>query len=212
MTRIFPILAALALSGTAAEAAERSIVVAGGCFWCVEADFDKVEGVTETVTGYIGGTTENPGYRDVSNGGTGHYEAVRITYDDTTISTRQVLDLFLRSIDPLDAGGQFCDRGESYRTAIFVATEEERAVAAAAVASAEEALGQVIATPVLDAAPFWPAEDYHQEYYRSTAITITRFGPLTRAAAYKRYREACGRDSRVRALWGEAAPFAPPGS
>jgi len=212
MTRILSILAALALSGTAAQAAERSIVLAGGCFWCVEADFDKVEGVTETVTGYTGGTTENPTYREVSGSDTGHYEAVRITYDDTAITTRQVLDLFLRSVDPLDAGGQFCDRGESYRTAIFVKDEDERAAAEAAIADAKQALGQGIVTPVLDTAPFWPAEDYHQEYYRSNAITLTRFGPLTRAAAYKRYREACGRDARVRELWGDAAPFAAPGS
>lgn len=212
MRRIFAILAALALSDAAAEAAERSIVVAGGCFWCVQADFDKVAGVTETLTGYTGGRTEAPGYHEVSAGGAGHYEAVRIRYDDATISTRQVLDLFLRSVDPLDAGGQFCDRGESYRTAIFVADDEERATAEAAVADAEEVLGQEIVTPVLDAAPFWPAEEYHQEYYLSNAITLTRFGPLTRAAAYNRYREACGRDARVRAVWGEDAPFAAPGS
>lgn len=212
MTRLALIVAALALAGGAAPAAERSIVLAGGCFWCVEADFDKVAGVTQTVTGYTGGTTENPSYRAVSAGGTGHYEAVRITYDDTLISTRQVLDIFLRSVDPLDAGGQFCDRGESYRSAIFVADEAERAVAEAAIADAEQALGQEIVTQVLDAAPFWPAEDFHQEYYRSNAITLTRFGPLTRAAAYKRYRAACGRDARVREVWGTDAPFAAPGS
>ncbi|PKP84192.1 MAG: peptide-methionine (S)-S-oxide reductase [Alphaproteobacteria bacterium HGW-Alphaproteobacteria-2] len=212
MQRLAPFLAAFMLSTGAVAAAERSIVLAGGCFWCVEADFDKVAGVTETVTGYTGGVTENPSYREVSSGGTGHYEAVRITYDEAVISTRQVLDLFLRSVDPLDAGGQFCDRGESYRTAVFVADEEERTAAEEAVAAAEQALGQAIVTPVLGVAPFWPAEDYHQGYYRSSAIVITRFGPLTRAAAYKRYRDACGRDARVRAVWGEAAPFAAPGS
>jgi peptide-methionine (S)-S-oxide reductase len=116
--------------------------------------------------------------------------------------------MFLRSVDPTDAGGQFCDRGESYRTAIFVDGAEERRIAEAAVAEAERALGREIVTPVLDEARFYEAEDYHQDYWKSDDLILTRFGPRSKATAYDLYREACGRDQRVRELWGQAAPFA----
>jgi peptide-methionine (S)-S-oxide reductase len=116
--------------------------------------------------------------------------------------------LFLRSVDPTDAGGQFCDRGESYRTAIFVDGAEERRAAEAAIAEAQRALGRTVVTPVLDEAPFYEAEAYHQDYYKSDDIILTRFGPRSKEAAYKLYREACGRDERVRALWGAEALFA----
>ena len=111
-------------------------------------------------------------------------------------------------VDPTDAGGQFCDRGESYRTAIFVSDPAEKAAAEKAKANAQAALGQRIVTPILQAGPFWKAEDYHQDYYKSSSLVLTRFGPLSMAKAYKRYRDACGRDERVRALWGGDAPFA----
>ena len=184
-----------------------TLTVAGGCFWCVEADFEKVRGVTEVVSGYTGGTVENPTYREVVRGGTGHYEAVQIIFDPSEIEVETLLSMFFRSIDPTDAGGQFCDRGESYRTAIF-ATPTQRDAATTAKAKAQKALGQTIFTPVLNEAEFYPAEAYHQDYYKQGGVILTRFGPRSKANAYKAYREACGRDARVRALWGDAAPFA----
>ena len=160
------------------------LTVAGGCFWCVEADFEKVRGVTEVVSGYTGGTTANPTYDDLKAGGTGHYEAVQISYDRDQISERQLYDLFFRSIDPTDAGGQFCDRGESYRTAIFVSTQAELDAANAAKAAAEAELGQRIVTPILQAAPFYVAEDFHQNYYKRTDRVITRRGIMQMQDAY----------------------------
>jgi len=184
-----------------------TLTVAGGCFWCVEADFEKVEGVHEVVSGYTGGTVKNPTYKQVVGGGTGHYEAVEIQYDPAKVSARQLYDLFFRSVDPTDAGGQFCDRGDSYRTAIFVSDPAEQQAATAAKAEAEKALGQKIVTPILEAGPFYEAEAYHQDYYKGDKLILTRFGPKSQAAAYERYRTACGRDARVKALWGQAAPF-----
>lgn len=191
-----------------AEAEEiRTTVVAGGCFWCVESDFERVAGVIEVVSGFSGGTVEAPSYREVTRGGTGHLEAAEITYDADRVSYAQLLHLFLRSVDVTDAGGQFCDRGESYSTAIFVETEAERAIAEAAIAEAEAALEQEVVTPIRDAGVFWPAGDEHQDYYLSDALTLTRFGPRRKSVAYRLYREACGRDARVAELWGDAAPF-----
>ena len=203
MVRLLAILMLLALPVRA-----ETIVVAGGCFWCVEADFERVAGVSGAVSGFMGGTVANPTYRQVTRGGTGHLEAVEITYDPAVLPLERLLDLFLRSIDPTDAGGQFCDRGESYTTAIFVGSAEERAVAQAAIARAGRDLGQSIVTPVRDRSAFWPAEAYHQDYYLSQDVILTRFGPRTKASAYRLYRDDCGRDTRVRALWGDAAPFA----
>jgi peptide-methionine (S)-S-oxide reductase len=189
------------------QASAEEVVVAGGCFWCVEADFERVQGVTEAISGYTGGTTVNPTYREVTGGDTGHYEAVRIEFDASRVSARQLYDLFFRSIDPTDAGGQFCDRGDSYRTAIFVGSDADRRAAEAAKAKAEADLGQTIVTPILPLSDFYEAEDYHQDYAYGTNRVLTRFGWITQADAYKRYREACGRDQRVRELWGDAAPF-----
>lgn len=183
-----------------------TITVAGGCFWCVEADFEKVDGVTEAVSGFAGGTVPNPTYKQVVSGGTGHYEVVQITFDPEKVSTQTLYDLFFRSVDPTDAGGQFCDRGNTYRTAIFV-TPDQKGAAEAAKAAAQSELGQTIVTPILEDAPFYPAEAYHQDYYKQTGIILTRFGPKSKANAYKAYRSACGRDARVKELWGEAAPF-----
>jgi len=206
MNRVaFGLLVALAC-GSAAQA--ETAVVAGGCFWCVESDFESVLGVIEVVSGYTGGTVANPTYKQVGSGTTGHREAVEITFDANRISYAEILGLFLRSIDPLDAEGQFCDRGPSYRAAIFVANPAQRAAAAAATAAAEKALGQKVVTPILPATTFWPAEDYHQDYYKGRNIVLTRAGPKRQANAYRFYREACGRDARVRAVWGAAAAFA----
>lgn len=191
----------------AAEAAERKAYFAGGCFWCVESDFERVQGVSEVVSGYTGGKTKNPTYKQVTGSDTGHYEAVQINYDDSAISYDRLLYLFFRSIDPTDAGGQFCDRGNSYRTAIFVTNDAERAAAETAKAEAEAELGKPIVTPILSAAEFYPAEAYHQDYYKSSDLVLTRRGPKTKAKAYKFYRSACGRDAVVKELWGNAAPF-----
>jgi len=196
------------MKGSRANAAETQVLtVAGGCFWCVEADFEKVAGVREVVSGYTGGTTANPTYKQVTRGGTGHYEAVQIMFDPDRISRADLLALFLRSIDPTDAGGQFCDRGESYRSAIFVSDRAEKQLANIVVAEAKAALGKNIVTPVLAAARFFEAEDYHQDYYKGTNRVITRFGAIAQSDAYNRYREGCGRDQRVRQLWGNQAPF-----
>lgn len=199
---------AVLLQCARAEAEPReTLVVAGGCFWCVEADFERVQGVIEVVSGYTGGDVDNPSYKQVVRGGTGHYEAVEIVFDAGQVSRRQLLEMFFRSVDPTDAGGQFCDRGESYRTAIFVSDTAERALAEKVKAEAQAALGQKIVTPVLEARTFWIAEDDHQDYYKSKELVLTRAGPKSKASAYKFYREACGRDQRVRDLWGSAAPF-----
>lgn len=190
-----------------AHAATEKAIVAGGCFWCVEADFEKVAGVRSVVSGYTGGNVANPTYKQVTKGGTGHYEAVEITFDNARISYDQIIRLFLRSVDPTDAGGQFCDRGDSYRTAIFVSDAAQKASADAAVAEAKAILGTVV-TPVLKAGPFWTAEDYHQDYYNGDGIVITRGGPKKQSNAYKFYRDGCGRDARVKAVWGTEAAFA----
>ena len=214
MHRLFTIAAVTvtlflsAVLGAASHAATGKAVVAGGCFWCVEADFEGVPGVLSVVSGYTGGTVANPTYKQVTAGGTGHYEAVEITFDTNRISYDQVLRLFLRSVDPLDAGGQFCDRGDSYRTAIFVSNAAEKASAEAAVAEASQALGAAVVTPVLAAGPFYEAEAYHQDYYKSRDIILTRAGPKQKRNAYAFYRESCGRDARVRAVWGDQAAFA----
>ncbi|MDU8910897.1 peptide-methionine (S)-S-oxide reductase MsrA [Aestuariicoccus sp. MJ-SS9] len=202
------ILAGLAINAHRAHAGElRHIVVAGGCFWCVEADFEKVKGVTEAVSGYTGGTTENPTYKQVTRGGTGHYEAVRIDYDSGVVTRDELYHLFFRSVDPTDAGGQFCDRGDSYRTAIFVSNPAEKAAATRAKAEAEKALGRKIVTPILEAGLFYKAEAYHQDYYKGTKRVLTRFGAIRQADAYKRYRKGCKRDARIEKLWGKDAPF-----
>ena len=192
----------------AAAQSTETLTVAGGCFWCVEADFEKVAGVSEVVSGYTGGTVENPTYKEVVRGGTGHYEAVEIEYDPAQVDRRTLYDLFFRSVDPTDAGGQFCDRGQSYATAIFVEGPEDRALAEAAKTAAEAELGQQIVTPILDRGPFYDAEAYHQDYYKAQDIILTRFGPRTKETAYDLYRDACRRDERVRELWGDTAPFA----
>ena len=201
---------ALAALLTANDAQARDIkttVFAGGCFWCVESDFESVSGVIEVVSGFAGGGVANPTYKQVTAGGSGHYEVVEVTYDADVVSYQQLIHAFFRSVDPTDAGGQFCDRGDSYRTAIFVENSEERAIAEQAKALAGQVLGQRIVTPILDAAPFFPAEDYHQDYYKGTSIVLTRRGPKSQAEAYKFYRNACGRDARISELWGSEAPF-----
>ncbi|MCZ4365438.1 peptide-methionine (S)-S-oxide reductase MsrA [Sulfitobacter dubius] len=193
----------------AAAAQTEVLTLAGGCFWCVEADFESVKGVKEAVSGFAGGRTQNPTYKQVTGGNTGHYEAVQIQFDPDVVSRKTLLDLFFRSIDPTDAGGQFCDRGESYRTAIFAGSPAQKSAAEAAKAEAQNALGAKVVTPILDDAPFYPAEDYHQDYYKSSErLAFSSVGvAVKKSVAYKRYRNGCGRDARVKQLWGSAAPF-----
>lgn len=167
-------------------------VFAGGCFWCVEADFDKLDGVLTTESGYTGGHLDKPTYKQVVRETTGHYEAVKVTYDPDTVTYDVLAGYFIRHIDPLDAEGQFCDKGASYRSAIFVSGAAEREVAEKIVADAAETLGSEVATKVIPSATFWPAETYHQDYYRKNPVQ------------YGFYRNACGRDARVKALWDEA--------
>ncbi|MDD7971880.1 peptide-methionine (S)-S-oxide reductase MsrA [Roseinatronobacter alkalisoli] len=185
----------------------QTAIVAGGCFWCVESDFRRVNGVVDVRVGFTGGTTPNPVYDDVARGRTDHLEAAIISFDPGRVSYDQILHMFLRSIDPLDAGGQFCDRGAHYTTAIF-ATPAQTAQAKAAITAAEAELGRSIVTPVRDAATFYDADDFHQNYANSAERTLTRFGWVERRVAYKGYRQACGRDQRVREVWGSSAPFA----
>lgn len=196
-----------AQSHPAHAAGTETLIVAGGCFWCVESDFESVKGVKEVVSGYTGGKTKNPTYKQVTRGGSGHYEAVQIKFDPAKVSRDQLLHLFFRSVDPTDAGGQFCDRGDSYRTAIFAKGGAQTQAAQSAKANAQAALGRNIVTPILPASPFYKAEDYHQDYYKGSKRVLTRFGAVKQSDAYKRYRKSCGRDKRVKALWGSDAPF-----
>lgn len=198
----------LAPHSRAHAAGTETLTVAGGCFWCVESDFEGVPGVHDVVSGFSGGALKNPTYKQVSRGGTGHYEAVQIIFDPAIVSRDIILEKFFRSVDPTDDGGQFCDRGASYRTAIFVADTSQKAAAERQKAAAAAALGQTVVTPILPAAEFYNAADYHQNYYKGKRIVLTRFGPKRQAEAYKAYRKACGRDKRVRQLWGADAPFA----
>lgn len=167
-------------------------VFAGGCFWCVESDYDKLDGVLETISGYTGGNGDNPTYKNHTS--KGHYEAVRVIYDPRKISYDELVTYFWRHVDPTDAGGQFCDRGDSYRTAIFVETDAERDVAEAqkAALDAQGILPGPVVTPVLDQSTFWPAETYHQDYYTKNPLR------------YRYYRLSCGRDSKIKDIWSKA--------
>ena len=165
-------------------------VFAGGCFWCTEADFDKIPGVLSTTSGYTGGTLRNPTYDQVSAGGTGHIEAVRVTYDPARVSYAMLAARFIRTVDPLDAGGSFCDRGPTYRSAMFVGTQYQRQVAEMIKNITHQKLKRPIATLVLPAAIFYPAETYHQDYYKKNPIR------------YRFYRFNCGRDARLKQIWG----------
>jgi len=178
-------------SGETAEA-----VFAGGCFWCIEADFDKVAGVIETESGYTGGALENPTYKVVSYTETGHYEALRVVYDPQAVTYSELVEYFWRHVDPTDGGGQFCDRGTSYLTAIFPADEAQAEIAEASrqALEASNVLGNEIKTAIKPLTVFWPAEGYHQDYYKKNPIH------------YARYRRGCGRDARVQDVWAGEAP------
>jgi len=172
-----------------------SAVFAGGCFWCMEPPYDKLDGVIETISGYAGGDTENPSYYDVVDGGTGHAEVVKVVYDPSRISYAELLDVFWKNIDPTTKDRQFCDVGDQYRTAIFYADDEQKKLAEASLArlSAAADLPAPIVTAIEPLKAFYPAEDYHQDYYRKNPLR------------YKLYRSGCGRDARLRQLWGKDA-------
>ena len=205
--RLIPTLAAVAIAlGAAGAVAQQDAAMmpndghalatfAGGCFWCMEPPYDKLDGVLSTISGYTGGSKADPTYREVSAGGTGHAEVVQITYDPAKVSYEQLLEVFWRNVDPLDAGGQFCDRGDQYRTGIFVHDQEQRRLAEASKQALKDSrrFEQPIVTEIEDAGTFYPAEDYHQDYYEKNPIR------------YKFYRWNCGRDQRLTELWGEQA-------
>ena len=195
--RNFLVLTAAAMPLAAPAAAQApaqraQAVFAGGCFWCTEADFDKIPGVLSTTSGYTGGKLDKPTYEQVSAGGTGHIEAVRVVYDPAKVSYATLARRFMRTIDPTDAGGQFCDRGYQYRSAIFVGDDAQRRIALAARAKTAAALKKPIATLILPAATFYPAEGYHQDYYKKNATK------------YRFYRWNCGRDAKLKQVWGAA--------
>lgn len=187
--------AGTALAETGGNEKLETAIFAGGCFWCVESDFDKVPGVTKTVSGYIGGHLANPTYKQVSRGGTGHIESVRITFDPSVTPYERLVHLLWRSIDPTDAGGQFCDRGESYTSAIFALSQEQNDTAETSKETLEMSgiLRAPVVTPIRLATEFWPAETYHQDYHNKKPLR------------YRYYRNGCGRDKRVKALWGSEA-------
>ena len=184
------VLAALAMSGGAppvtAAGDTRTAIFAGGCFWCVEAAFDEVGGVTETVSGYAGGTKPNPTYGDHE----GYQEAVRVTYDPAKVSYAQLLDTYWHNIDPFDANGQFCDQGNAYRSAIFVGNDEEKGLAESTAKQIADRFKETVATEIKPATTFTPAEDYHQNYHNVNPVS------------YKFYKWNCGRAQRLEQIWG----------
>jgi peptide-methionine (S)-S-oxide reductase len=192
-----------ALMTSAAQAADTAVAIfAGGCFWSVESDFDHAPGVVSTTSGYIGGHVPNPTYQQVITETTGHREAVRVEYDPSVTSYEQLVDTFFHLIDPIEARGQFCDYGESYTTAIYAGNADELAAAEAGKQQTAEALGKPVATVIAMAPTFYPAEDYHQDFWTGTDLLSNG---LTRAEHYARYRAGCGKNRQVEAIWGEAA-------
>lgn len=185
---------------TAAPAGLAKATFAGGCFWCVESDFDKVPGVKSTVSGYIGGKVANPTYEQVSTKSTGHAEAVEVIYDPKVVSYEQLVDYFWRTIDPTTKDRQFCDAGSPYRTGIFVHDAQQLAAARASLEKLEKTkpFKEPVVTEITLAGPFYAAEDYHQDYYKKNPVR------------YRYYRGGCGRDERLRELWG--GPPVPPGT
>ena len=177
----------------APEGAARA-TFAGGCFWCMEPPFDKIPGVVSTTSGYAGGKVVNPSYKQVSAGVTGHTEVVQVVFDPEKVSYQKLLGVFWANIDPFDGGGQFCDRGSQYRTAIFYADEAQKRAAQASKDAIDKSakLPGSIVTEIAPLDAFYPAEDYHQDYYKKNV------------RHYQRYRAGCGRDRRLRELWGKS--------
>lgn len=178
-----------------ANETHKEAIFAGGCFWCVEAAFDEKEGVLQAISGYTGGDAKEATYEKVSKGKTPHREALRVIYDPAVVSYESLLQTFWESIDPTDAGGQFADRGEHYRTAIYVINDEQRISAEASKKRVEAFLEQPVATEILAAKAFYPAEDYHQDYYKKNGIR------------YKMYYYGSGRADKTKELWGDGEAF-----
>lgn len=193
MLAVIMTLLSLSFSADAADPVVGSAkaTFAGGCFWCMEPPFDRLPGVISTTSGYTGGQTVNPSYKDVSAGGTGHAEAVEILYDPAKISYSQLLAVFWRNIDPFDPKGQFCDKGDQYRSAIFYHDEDQKRLAEQSKQALEQRFQQAIVTQIVPAGAFYPAEEYHQDYYEKNPVR------------YKFYRYGCGRDQRLETLWGK---------
>ena len=188
------VLAAAGLASPSLQAqSSAEATFAGGCFWCMEPPYDNQPGVTSTISGYIGGELENPTYEEISQGGTGHAEVVQIEYDSEQISYEQLLEIFWRNVDPFAVDRQFCDVGDQYRSAIFYHDEAQRELAEASKAEMEARFDREIATQIVPATKFWPAEEYHQNYYQKNPVR------------YKFYRYSCGRDGRLEEVWGEEA-------
>jgi peptide-methionine (S)-S-oxide reductase len=185
------------------QAADTAVAIfAGGCFWSIESDFDHAPGVISTTSGYIGGHVDNPTYEQVVTETTGHREAVRIEYDPSVTSYEKLLDTYFHLIDPIEPNGQFCDFGESYTTAIYAGTEDEMKLAEAEKAQVAEELGKPVATIIAMAPTFWPAEDYHQDFWKGKERLVNG---LTREEHYARYRIGCGKNRMVEAIWGPEA-------
>jgi peptide-methionine (S)-S-oxide reductase len=191
---LLPVLVLAGVSGAAAQSKTETAIFAAGCFWCVEEAFEKVPGVIAAVSGYAGGTLKNPTYEQVTTGRTGHYEAVKITYDPGKVSYRQLVDWFWRNVDPHDADGQFCDKGPHYRGAIFYQGEAQKKVADESKTALAGQLKRPIVTDILAAGPFYDAEDYHQDYYKKNANR------------YQFYKHGCRRVQRLEQVWGKPTP------
>ncbi len=180
-------------SAVASAPATATATLAAGCFWCVEADFDKLPGVVSTTSGYTGGSVKNPSYEQVSGGGTGHTEAVEIVYDPSKVTYEQLLEHFWKNVDPLNAHRQFCDVGEQYRPAIFVHDEAQRRAAEESKTRVQQRFKQPVVVQIVPAGPFYRAEAYHQDYYKKNPVR------------YRYYRWGCGRDARLQELWGKTS-------
>lgn len=191
---LIPLLFFSLIGNSNGEPAIAEATFAGGCFWCMEPPFDRLPGVLETLPGYTGGTVKNPSYEQVSSGQTGHYEAIQILYDPNKIGYRQLLQVFWKNIDPSDDKGQFCDKGPQYRSAIFYHDDKQKRLALESKRKLEESkpFSEPIQTDIIAAGIFYPAENYHQNYYRKNPLS------------YRFYRYTCGRDRRLRELWGRS--------
>lgn len=176
-----------------AQISPQTLIVAGGCFWCVESDFESLDGVLSAESGYINGVTKNPTYKEVASKKTGHYEAVRITYDPSKINLNSLVDFFWRTIDPTDPEGQFCDKGSPYKTALFYQNDQQQRLFIESKQNLQEQkpFNDTVVTEILAAETFYVAEDYHQDYATKNPFR------------YKLYRTSCGRDKRIKELWGQ---------
>jgi peptide-methionine (S)-S-oxide reductase len=192
-----------ALGMTGAQGAETATAIfAGGCFWSIESDFDHAPGVLSTTSGYIGGHVDNPTYEQVVTETTGHREAVLVEYDPAVTSYETLLDTFFHLIDPIETRGQFCDFGESYTTAVYAGSEEELKLAEAEKAGSAKELGREVVTLIAMAPTFWPAEEFHQNFWQGKEVLTNG---LTREQHYARYRVGCGKNGKVEAIWGPEA-------